>query len=119
MTASRPSNSRKENDMKRYLLSALAIGALALVGTVSSPAWAAGDAAAGKDKAGACAMCHGPNGEGTAMGTKLAGEDSAKFVQALQDYKSGKRDNAMMKGQAAGLSDADMANLAAYYATLK
>jgi len=53
------------------------------------------------------------------MGTKLAGEDPAKFIQAMNDYKSGKRDNAMMKSQASNLSDADVANLAAYYASLK
>lgn len=101
--------------MNCMLLTAVIIGSVGLAGT----AQAAGDAAAGKDKATACAMCHGPNGEGTQMAPKLAGEDPAKFVQALQDYKSGKKDNAMMKAQVGSLSDADMANLAAYYASLK
>jgi len=101
--------------MRPLLLTALTIGTLACI----APAYAAGDAAAGKAKATACAMCHGPSGEGTSMAPKLAGEDLAKFVQALQDYKSGKKDNAMMKSQAAALSDADVANLAAYYASLK
>ncbi|HUN43147.1 MAG TPA: c-type cytochrome [Acetobacteraceae bacterium] len=101
--------------MKRALLIALVAG---LVG-VSGTAWAAGDAAAGKDKSTACAMCHGPDGQGTQMAPKIAGMDPAKFVQALEDYKSGKRDNAMMKAQAAGLSANDEANLAAYYASLK
>ena len=101
--------------MNRLLLTALVIGSVGLAGA----AQAAGDPAAGKAKAAACAMCHGPNGAGTAMGPKLAGADPAGFTQALQDYKSGKRTNAMMKGQAAQLSDADMANLAAYYASLK
>jgi cytochrome c553 len=50
---------------------------------------------------------------------KLAGLDSAKFVQALQDYQSGKKDNAMMKAQTASLNADDMANLAAYYGSLK
>jgi cytochrome c553 len=104
--------------MNRLLLTALAVGSLAMVGAASS-AWAAGDAAAGKDKAAACAMCHGPNGEGTPVAPKIAGKDAGAIVAALGDYKSGKKDNAMMKGQAAGLSDADMANLAAYYSTLK
>ncbi|MFI4979961.1 MAG: c-type cytochrome [Nevskiales bacterium] len=101
--------------MNRLLLTALVIGSFGLVGA----AQAAGDPAAGKAKAAACAMCHGPNGEGTAMGPKLAAADPAHFTQAMQDYKSGKRANAMMKGQAAQLSDADVANLAAYYASLK
>jgi cytochrome c553 len=101
--------------MNRMLLTALIVGSVWLAGA----AQAAGDAAAGKAKATACAMCHGPNGEGTQMAPKLAGMDSAKFVQALQDYKSGKKDNAMMKAQAGPLSADDMANLAAYYASLK
>jgi cytochrome c553 len=50
---------------------------------------------------------------------KLAGLASAKFVQALQDYQSGKKDNAMMKAQTASLTADDMANLAAYYGSLK
>lgn len=101
--------------MNRMMLIALLIGSVGVAGA----AYAAGDAAAGKEKATACAMCHGPNGEGTQMAPKLAGEDPTKFVDALNDYKSGKKDNAMMKAQAAQLSPEDEANLAAYYASLK
>jgi cytochrome c553 len=43
----------------------------------------------------------------------------AKFVQAMKDYKSGKRANPIMKTFADPLSDQDLANLAAYYASLK
>ena len=101
--------------MRPLLLTALNIGLLLTI----APALAAGDAAAGKAKSAACGMCHGPNGEGTSMAPKLAGENPAQFAQAIQDYKSGKKDNAMMKSQAISLSDADIANLAAYYATVK
>ena len=101
--------------MTRICLALLTVASFTLV----VPAYAAGDAAAGKAKAGSCAMCHGPNGEGTQMGPKLAGGDAAKFVQAMNDYKSGKRDNAMMKSAASSLSADDLANLAAYYATIK
>jgi len=101
--------------LNRIVLAALAAGSLGLAGT----AQAAGDAAAGQAKAASCGMCHGPQGQGTQMGPKLAGEDPAKFIQAMNDYKSGKLDNAMMKAQAASLSDEDLANLAAYYASLK
>jgi cytochrome c553 len=101
--------------MKPMLLAASIIGSIAFVGV----AQAAGDAAAGKAKAAACAMCHGPEGQGTQVAPKLAGLDPAHFVAALQDYKSGKRDNAMMKAQAGPLTPDDMANLAAYYASLK
>ena len=101
--------------MNRMVLTAMIVGSVALAGA----AQAAGDPAAGKAKATSCGMCHGPNGEGTQMGTKLAGEDTAKFIQAMNDYKSGKRDNAMMKSQVSQMSDGDIANLAAYYASLK
>ena len=82
-------------------------------------AQAAGDAAAGKAKAASCGMCHGPTGGGTQMGPKLAGEDPAKFIAAMNEYKSGARSNAMMKNASSSLSADDIANLAAYYASLK
>lgn len=101
--------------MYRLMLAALAVGCLGVVGT----AQAAGDAAAGKAKATTCAMCHGPEGQGTSMGPKLAGQDPGKFIAAMDAYKAGKGDNAMMKSQAAGLSESDIADMAAYYSSLK
>ena len=101
--------------MNRVLLTALVVASVGFVGA----AHAAGDAAAGKAKATSCAMCHGPNGEGTKMGPKLAGEAPDLFTQQMNDYKSGKRESPMMKGAVAQLSAADIANLAAYYAALK
>jgi len=82
-------------------------------------AQAAGDAAAGKAKSATCAACHGPAGQGVPPNPKLTGHSEDELLQALKDYKSGKRNNAVMKGMTAGLSDQDMANLAAYYASLK
>jgi len=101
--------------MHRVVLAALIAATFGAAGI----AHAAGDAAAGKAKAATCGICHGPNGEGTKMGPKLAGMDPGKFIQAMDDYKSGKRENPMMKGAAAQLSAEDNANLAAYYAALK
>jgi cytochrome c553 len=101
--------------MNRLLLTAMVIGVVGTAGT----AWAAGDAAAGKAAATSCGMCHGQSGEGTQMGPKLAGLDPAKFTQAMNDYKAGKGDNAMMKTLAGQLNDQDIADLAAYYASLK
>ncbi len=101
--------------MRPLLLTALMFGLLPGI----APAIAARDAAAGKAKAVACGMCHGPNGEGTSMAPKLAGENQPQLAQALRDYKSGKKDNAMMKSQAASLDDTDIANLAAYFASLR
>jgi cytochrome c553 len=86
---------------------------------ISAGAQAAGDPQAGKAKATACAACHGANGQGVAPNPALAGKSEDQLSQAMKDYKSGKRDNAIMKGLVAGLSDQDIANLAAYYASLK
>ena len=101
--------------MNRLLLIALLAGAAGSAGI----AHAAGDAVAGKAASSSCAMCHGANGEGTKMGSKLAGMKETVFIQAMNDYKSGKREGAMMKGQATQFSPADIANMAAYYASLK
>lgn len=99
--------------MKRTLL-----GVFVLLGIVGA-AQAAGDAQAGKAKAGACVGCHGANGEGVKPNPALAGKSEDEFVQAMKDYKSGKRANPIMKTFAGPLSEQDMANLGAYYASLK
>ncbi len=100
--------------MKTMLLT---VSAIALLGL--SPAIAA-DAAAGKIKAAACAGCHGANGQGTAQPhTKLAGMSEDEFIKAMGEYKSGARNNAVMKSFASQLNETDTANVAAYYASLK
>jgi cytochrome c553 len=80
-----------------------------------------GDAAAGKQKSTACAACHGADGNKTLDNTypKLAGQYPDYLLKALKEYKSGKRVNAVMAGQVQALTDADMANLAVYYGSLK
>jgi cytochrome c553 len=100
--------------MMRLILSVGTISLLAI-----SVAQAAGDPAAGKAKAVACAACHGANGQGVPPNPALTGRTEDEMLQAMKDYKSGKRNNAVMKGMMAGLGDQDMANLAAYYASLK
>lgn len=103
--------------MKRYtFLAVLSIAALGLAG----PAFAAPDAAAGMAKSKSCAGCHGPNGEGKGKtGGPIAGMDPKKFVDAMEDYKSGKRKHGAMKMATAKLSKEDVENLAAHYASLK
>jgi cytochrome c553 len=101
--------------MKRMLL----IAALAGLFAAMSAAQAGGDPAAGKAKANGCAGCHGVNGEGKDPYPALAGKPEAQLAQDLMEYKSGKRKNAIMHTFAAKLSDQDIANLAAYYASLK
>lgn len=80
----------------------------------------AGDAAAGKAKSMTCAGCHGTNGiSNNPMWPNLAGQKQAYLASSLQMYRDGRRKNAMMSAMAKNLSDADIANLAAYYANLK
>jgi len=83
----------------------------------------AGDAAAGKAKAAACAACHGANGMATVKTyPNLAGQNAPYLVSALKAYKAKQRSGgqaAVMYGMVASLSDADMENLAAYYSSLK
>jgi cytochrome c553 len=94
---------------------------LAVAATVlmASPVFA-GDAAAGKGKSMMCGACHGAAGI-SAIPTypNLAGQKEAYLVIQLKAFKSGARNNAVMKGMVASLSDTDMADLAAYYASLK
>jgi cytochrome c553 len=86
---------------------------------LASPVFA-GDVEAGKAKSAMCAACHGANGiSAIPMYPNLAGQKEAYLLKQLQDFKSGSRDNAVMKGMAMTLSDADMENLAAYYAQMK
>ena len=86
---------------------------------VAGSAWAGGDAAAGEAKAASCAGCHGAAGEG--MGEEnppIAGLDADEHFKMLQEYKAATRGEAMMQMLSAPLSEEDMADIAAYYATL-
>ena len=88
-----------------------------LAAAFSLPAMAAGDAAAGEKKAAVCAACHGQDGNSPGGDfPSLAGQGEKYLIKQLQDYKTGARKNAIMQGQAAGPSEQDMADLAAYYA---
>ena len=85
----------------------------------AATAEAAGNVEAGKAKAAACVGCHGANGQGIPPNPALKGKTEDELVEAMKDYKSGKRNNAVMKAFAAQLNDQDVQNLAAYYASLK
>jgi len=74
----------------------------------------------GKLKSETCAGCHGADGISAGLpGPTLAGQDEAYLVNALRDYKSGKRDNPMMSPMVAGMSDDELVDVAAYYSSLK
>lgn len=81
---------------------------------------AAGNAAAGKTKSAACAGCHGPDGNSAnPLWPKLAGQDAQYLAKQLQDFKTGKRKDAMMAPLATGLSTQDMADIGSYFAAQK
>jgi len=88
--------------------------------TLAMPALAGGNAEAGKQKAAqVCAACHGAEGNKPTAPENpiLAGQHPDYLVHALKDYKSGKRDNPIMKGFAATLSTQDMEDLAAWFSS--
>ena len=75
---------------------------------------------AGRAAAGACAGCHGDSGVTDTPGSpNLVGFDPKYFVAAMNAYKSGQRKSDVMKPLAAGVSDADLNNLALFYALQK
>jgi cytochrome c553 len=88
----------------------------------ASSSWS-GDVKKGETKAGLCVACHGAKGL-SAIPTypNLAGQNEAYLVSALKSYKNKDRKGgaaSIMQMQAANLSDSDIDNLAAYYASLK
>lgn len=93
---------------------------LLISGLIASTVSAAGDPAAGEAKSVTCKACHGPDGNSpTPAFPILAGQYEDYMFQALKEYKSGVRKNAIMGAQATALSEQDMNDLAAYYASQK
>jgi cytochrome c553 len=75
-----------------------------------------GKAADGATKAAVCASCHGPNGNSVnPEWPRLAGQSAVYIAEQLRLFKAGVRPNPMMMPMATGLSDQDIADLAAYY----
>jgi len=103
--------------MKRRVL---AIATVCAVVGVAGMAHAAGDIGAGKAKASICTGCHGVEGLGNDKNPPLAGKDVKQLAhQQMRDYKSGARQHALMNQMMKPLSEQDIENLAAYYASLK
>lgn len=76
----------------------------------------AGDAAAGKAKSAVCAACHGANGISmNPMWPNLAGQKEQYLAKQITAFRDGTRKDPTMAPMVAGLSDADIANLAAYF----
>jgi len=72
--------------------------------------------AEGEKKAAVCATCHGKTGDGPSTAfPKLAGQYSSYLIHSLKEYRSSERQNAIMNGQASGLSISDIEALSAYF----
>jgi cytochrome c553 len=89
---------------------------VALLATGSAAASAA-DVEAGRRKSAPCAACHGPDGNATAPGTpSIAGQPAFFTHWQLIKYRDGRRQDQQMSPFAQNLTDADMEDLAAFYA---
>jgi cytochrome c553 len=105
--------------MTRAAIAAAALLAVSAAGAAANAAFAA-DVAAGRAKAVQCQACHGLDGiSKLPEAPNLAGQNEDYLVKALHDFKSGERKNEMMSTVVKPLSDADIANLAAFYHSLK
>ena len=96
------------------------IAIFVLLAGVAGSAWASGNADAGKAKAAqVCGACHGPEGNKPSAPDQpvLAGQYYDYLVRALTDYKSGKRNNPIMKGFAATLSAQDIQDVASWFSS--
>lgn len=101
---------------KKWLALSLA---LAFAGT-SNMLRAEGNSDAGKDKSASCVSCHGEHGNSmVSTFPKLAQQHSSYLLKQLHAFKDGTRKDPMMSAMAMSLSDADMADIADYYAEQK
>jgi cytochrome c553 len=94
-----------------------AVVAAALLG---SPAHAAGDIKAGRQKALQCQACHGLDGLSKMPDApNIAGNPEPYLIKQLDAFRKGERKNEMMSVVAKPLSDQDIADLAAYFAAIE
>lgn len=103
--------------MKTHLFAA-GLTALATA-TLATGTWAA-DAAAGRQKAKKCQTCHGIDGIAKIpIAPHIAGESQIYLQTQLKAFRSGKREHEIMSVIAKDLSDEDIADLSAWYASIK
>ncbi len=108
--------------MMTALVRVLAVAAmLAALGIAT--AHASGDPQAGRYKAQTCLGCHGVSGYSNVYPSyhvpKVGGQNAAYIVSALKAYKAGKRDHETMQAQASSLTEQDMQDIAAYFASVQ
>lgn len=91
----------------------------AVMALASTSVLASGNIEKGKTKAVVCFACHGADGNAVdPQYPRLAGQYNAYLQQVLHEYKDGRRNNPIMKGFAATLSDQDIEDVAAYFSSL-
>lgn len=96
------------------------LAAVVAVTWFAGPVSAEGDPAAGQEKSVVCAACHGADGKAIQPAyPNLAGQHASYLAKQLTEYRDGARVNALMTGQAAGLTDQDILDLAAYYSEMQ
>ena len=103
--------------MKYLSMKNLFLSLLLSLSVISNAAFALGDAEAGKAKSASCGGCHGLDGN-SPLDTfpKLAGQNEKYIAKQLAEFKANKtRQNAVMLGMAAAVSEADAADIGAYF----
>lgn len=104
--------------MKRVRLTLLGI---AVLGIMFSGPVAAGDPEAGRIKASTCMGCHSIPGMTNMYPTynvpKLGGQHAEYLVAAMQAYREGRRDHGTMRANMTNLSEQDMRDIAAWFAS--
>ena len=104
---------------KRVPSLVLAAGLMAIGLAGSALAQSAGDAVAGKEKAGLCSACHGFAGiSANPLWPNLAGQHHAYLAAQIRAYRDGKREEITMQPFVQDLTDQDIEDLAAWYASL-
>ncbi|MBW4048721.1 MAG: cytochrome c [Proteobacteria bacterium] len=91
----------------------------AVLALATTPLLANGSIPNGKQKAATCFACHGTDGNAVdPQYPRLAGQYNLYLQQALHEYQDGQRNNPIMKGMAATLSNQDIEDVAAYFSSL-
>ena len=96
------------------------IATVAMLLSMASMAWAAGDPVIGKQKAALCIGCHGVDGNSTNPDwPSLAGQHAEYLTKQVNDFKSKARKDGTMNAMVGSLSDEDTANISAFFASNK
>lgn len=92
--------------------------AIAFLSVIPATAFSAGDAAEGQNKSAVCHACHGPTGMSILPNyPNLGGQQQNYLSKTLYSFRDGSRQNVIMNGFAANLSDDDIEDISAWYAS--